>query len=419
MIQRPRICIDARLVPGFSGGIEQVVIGLAKGFSEIEDGHEEYFFLTYRNSQGWLAPYITGKCRLLPCRTDWNRSWKRYVSTRLPPVKRALEHLGNLVGRRAVPIPSSDGTVERTDMDLIHFPLQSAFLTQVPSIYHPHDLQHVHLPEYFSAYERLGRDLIYTTFSNQSRMVAVTSSWVREDVIRHLHIEAEKVQIVPLAPSTEAYGVPSCKEIEETRNKFDLPSDFAFYPAQTWPHKNHLALVEAAAILRKHRDLVIPLVFSGRLGGDYPEITKRVEYLGLANQVRFLGYVSPVELQSLYRLCRCVIIPTLFEAASFPLWEAFLAGAPTACSNVTSLPMQAGDAALIFDPYNSDDIAACLAKLWNDANLRRELAGRGHNKVNAFTWERTARHFRAHYRRILGCTLTEQDERFLQSQPLL
>ena len=107
----------------------------------------------------------------------------------------------------------------------------------------------------------------------------------------------------------------------------------------------------------------------------FQEIQKRTVRLGLSDQIHFLGFVSSLELQCLYRLCRCVVIPTRFEAASFPLWEAFYAGSPAACSNVTSLPKQAGNSAMIFDPENTMEMAGIIQRLWADEKLRRKFDG--------------------------------------------
>lgn len=419
MTSRPRICIDARLEPGFSGGIEQVVIGLARGLSSLSDGDEEYYFLTYPGTDEWLAPYISDSCHLLHNKRSWQHTCRRTVASRFPLAKKVLERVGSLAVERAISIPKSNGTIEHAGIDLMHFTFQAAFLTDIPSIYHPHDLQHIHLPEYFSEYERQGRTIIYKRFSDQARMVACSSSWVRQDLVDHLDIPYEKIGVIPLAPSTEVYTVPSSKELASVRNKFDLPEAFAFYPAQTWPHKNHLGLIEAVAILRDRLSLHIPLVFTGRKSDCYPSLEKRVNELDLAEQVRFLGFISPLELQSLYRLCRCVIIPTKFEAASFPLWEAFLAETPTACSNITSLPRQAGDAALTFDPADKNEIATCLHRLWKDGELRTSLVARGKKNVGRFTWKKTALGFRAHYRRILGLELTNEDNAILNAEPIL
>ena len=414
-----RICIDARLESGFSGGIEQVVAGLAQGLSSLSDGDEEYYFLTYPGLDEWLAPYIGGSCYLLHDKRSWSHAWRRTVASRFPMVRKILEKAGALAVEKAISIPVSSGIIERAGIDLMHFTFQAAFLTDVPSIYHPHDLQHIHLPEYFSDYERRGRTIVYKRFSDQASMVAVSSSWVRQDLEEHLNIPHEKISVVPLAPSTEAYAVPSPEELVSVKAKYDLPEAFAFYPAQTWSHKNHLGLIEVAAMLRDRQGLHIPLVFSGRKGDYYHSLEKRISELDLSGQVRFLGFVTPLELQSLYKLCRCVIIPTKFEAASFPLWEAFLAEAPTACSRVTSLPRQAGNAAMIFDPADTDEMATCLHRLWKEDELRTSLVKRGKTNVSRFTWKRTALGFRAHYRRILCLELTNEDNAILSAEPIL
>ncbi len=415
----PRICIDARLESGQAGGIEQVVIGLANGLSALVDGDERYVFLCYPGADDWLTPHLGPNCEVLHTRKSWQKQLRRSVARRYPGLKRRLEAIAGLSVNRAVNIPASNGDVEAASIDLVHFTLQAAFLTEIPSIYHPHDLQHIHLPEYFSDYEKRGRSLVYQRFCEQADRVAVASSWVKKDVEKHLGIAADKLCVVPLAPSTAAFDEPNAETLKRVRDSFGLPEAFAFYPAQTWPHKNHLGMIRAAARLRREQGIQIPLVFSGRKTEYHDQLQRELRRLGLEDQVKFLGFVSPEELRSLYCLCRCVVIPTRFEAASFPLWESFLAGAPTACANVTSLPRQAGDAALVFDPDDETDIADCMRRLWQDEDLRDTLAARGRASVSRFTWNNTARRFRAHYRQMLARGLTDDDRALLAAEPLL
>jgi glycosyltransferase involved in cell wall biosynthesis len=319
-----------------------------------------------------------------------------------------------------VTLSHSDGTIEREGVDLMHFIMQRAFFTRVPSIYHPHDLQHVHLPEFFSPREWAKRDRMLRGFCEQAAAVSCTSSWVKRDLVRQFGLSDTKVAIVELAGALSAYPTPVADDLADARRKFDLPEDgFVFYPAQTWPHKNHVALLEALAIIRERHGVTIPLVSSGNRTEHFAAIQKKIDELRLGGAVRFPGFVSPLELQCLYRLCRCVAIPTLFEAASGPMNEAFMAGAPVACSNVTSLPEQAGDAALVFDPRKPAEIADAVWRLWSDEGLRQTLAERGRSNVSRFTWRRTARHFRAWYRKIGRRVLTDEDRALLTAKPML
>lgn len=409
-----RVCIDARLRSGEAGGIEQVVVGLAHGLSKLTDGNEEYIFLTYQEETAWLEPYIGGSCRIVPVAdTD---GWTRKV-TSIKPIRKALYRYGHLLGSRMVEVAVSDGTVERLGVDLMHFTRQKAFRTKVPSIYHPHDLQHLHLPECFSKLEIMSREARYRAYCHQAVMVAVASSWTRADLIEQYGLSQEKVRVIPLAAPVEAYPVPSNEVMQDVRTRFRLPDDFIFYPAQTWEHKNHLGLLTALSVLRRQESLRIPLVCSGKCTDFFPWIMKKTHELGLDDQVQHVGFVSPVQLQALYRLCRAVVIPSCFEAGSFPVWEAFHAGAPVACSNVTSLPDQAGDAAVLFDPGRTSDIARAIGKVWNDEKLRQVLAEKGRRRVAQFTWVRTASLFRAHYRRLVNSLLTEADKALIALEP--
>lgn len=409
------MCIDARLEAG-AGGVRQVVIGLAHGLSRIGDGSEEYMFLVHEGETSYLEPYVAGPARFLalPPKPD-APSWRRLARAARSRLNEAVPAGRLLWGkvpaslfRPAVPNPS-DGRIEQAGADVMHFTAQEAFLTNVPSIYHPHDLQHLHLPQFFSARERRDREILYRAFCEQARMVAVSSTWTKWDVVRHYGLPDVKVRVVPLAPPIAAYPVPTEQDLRAVRERLALPEVFLLYPAQTWPHKNHLGLVEALAALRSAHGINAHLVCPGTQNAYFPIIERRVRELDLAGQVHFVGFVSPLELQVLYRLCRAAVIPTRFESASFPIWEAFLAGAPVACSNVTALPEQAGDAALTFDPGRPEEMAVAIARLWTDGALRAQLASRGRERVRRLTWERTARIFRAHYRRIGGRALTAED----------
>jgi glycosyltransferase involved in cell wall biosynthesis len=413
-----RIAVDARLKSGLSGGVESVVIGLASGLSRLKDGHEEYLFLANEGDEDWIRPHLVEPARLLLVpgqpRNDMSATLRGNLKRAFPTLasawRRRFSHPGP---------PMSDGSIERAGALVMHFTSQHGFRTTVPSIYHPHDLQHIHLPEFFTEEQREWREVWYRTLCEQAEMVAVASSWTKSDVERHYGLPPGKVQVVPLAPPTAEYAQPTDAQVADVAARLSLPDSYVLYPAQTWAHKNHLGLLNALAELRNREGLVLHLVAPGHQNEFFPEIVRRVSELGIGDQVHWLGFVSPVELQDLYRRARCVVVPSRFEAASGPLWEAFLAGSPAACSNVTSLPEQAGDAALVFDPDDAGQLVSVLRRLWVDEDLRSQLAIAGRRRVAAFTWDRTARIFRAHYRRIAGRALTDEEKLLLASPPPL
>jgi glycosyltransferase involved in cell wall biosynthesis len=118
--------------------------------------------------------------------------------------------------------------------------------------------------------------------------------------------------------------------------------------------------------------------------------------------VRFPARVSNNELEGLWALARAFVFPSLYEGFGLPVLEAMARGVPAACSDASSLPEVAGDAALLFDPHDESVIAEALRRLLNDPALRESLRTRGLARVAEFTWERTARLTLESYRHALG-----------------
>ncbi len=406
-----RVGIDARRVrEGFAGGVEQVVIGLAYGLSSLDDGDEEYFFLTAPSDPHWIAPYLSGRCQVLPVSEahDLPR-WRQRLSN-VTPLRMAWEMISPIIGPGTIPIARSDGTIERAALDVMHFTQQGAFLTNVPNIYMPWDLQHRHLPQYFSRRTRLARDVTYRTFCARADAVAVTTHWGRRDLIDAYELPDERVCVVPGASVLSAYAAPSADDFSRVRREYGLPETFILFPAQTFPHKNHLVLLEALAVVRDRHGVRVPLVTTGFQNDFFPQICAHADSLGLRSQTHFLGFVPPGDLRALYQSARCLVFPSAFEGWGLPVVEAFAEGVPVACSDATTLPEVAAGAALLFPPDDVAAVADSVIRLWTDAALREKLARKGRERASELSWTHTARIFRAHYRRIAGRALGDTDE---------
>jgi glycosyltransferase involved in cell wall biosynthesis len=311
------------------------------------------------------------------------------------------------------PLASSDGTIERAGLDVMHFTMQNGFLTGVPSIYQPWDLQHLHLPEFFTAAQREWRERTYRAYCDQAALVVVASNWVKRDVAAQYGVAPERIAVVNVPPPTAAYSEPTPKEVRTIARRLRLPGGFVYYPAQTWPHKNHVRLLEALGLLRD-QGIVVPLVCSGLPNEGLGQVAATADRLGLADDVQFLGFLEPKAVQVLYRTARALVFPSLYEGWGLPIVEAFQAGLPVACSNVTSLPELVDDAALVFDPYDPGAMAASIRSVWTDDALAAELAERGREVIRRFDWHRTALTMRAHYRKVAGQGLKPEDLTLLE-----
>jgi glycosyltransferase involved in cell wall biosynthesis len=297
---------------------------------------------------------------------------------------------------------------------VLHFPTQAFFVCALPTIYNPHDLQHLHYPQFWNAWEIGQREVMYRAGCHYSNTVVVGSARIKQDVVRQYAVHPDKVQIIPWAPPTAQYPEVSVATMQDARLRLSLPEVFAFYPAVTWPHKNHLRLFQAMASLRDRRGLIVNLVCSGaRWEPHWPQIENAVAAYHLESQVRFLGYVSEADLRAVYHHAQFLILPTLFEADSCPIHEAWSEGLPVASSNHTALPDQVGDAALQFDALDVEAVADALYRMTTDSALRSDLVARGYRRVGDFDWTRTAKAYRAVYRRAARVRLTDEDRALL------
>lgn len=403
---RLRVAIDARVTPGAAGGIAQAALSLVRALGQLETDETEYLVVVQdQRGVDFIEPAIGPSQRLV-------LRGPEAVSFLTRATRRASRQLGR-GSAAASGLPASDGFYEGLGVDVVHFPHQAFLPTALPSVYNPHDLQHLHYPQFFSEESLAWREAVYEPACRLATTVIVSSQWVKDDVVSNYGIEPGRVQIVPWGPPTSGYDRPSDDDCRAIVAGLGIVEPYVFYPAVPWPHKNHLALLEALVALRDDRGLVVRLACSGSLDADHwPVVRDAVDRLGLGSQVTFLGYVSDSELRALYVCAQAMVMATLFESDSFPIFEAWLDGVPVVCSDVTSLPDQVGDAGLVFPP-TAEGIAAALARIATEPALRQQLSARGRERLADYSWERTARAYRAVYRRAAGHPLTEREELLL------
>ncbi len=385
-----KIAINARLDPASGvGGVESVLIGLVKALGQLTDGDEEYVIVTNARHPRWIEAYLGPNQRIVTepsgdFATDGRK--KRDAATL---VRKEARRFLRKLNPEPPPFPTpriSNGFIESLGCDVVHFPYQHFEICALPSLYNPHDLQHRHFPQFFTPEGWIKKDVEYRSGCEMATNVVVTSQWVKDG--RRAPVQRASVESFGHSFRHADAGLHAPRAGRGRRDAREVwtAEAFAFYPAMTWPHKNHLRLLEALARLKKEHGLVVPLVCTGNRGSFWPKIEESIAKLGLGTQVHFPGLVSREELQSIYRSCTFVVVPSLFEAASGPVLEAWNAGAAVTCSNVTSLPHQVGDAGILFDPTDVAAMADAVRRMFTEPKLRQELAARGQRRLRDFHW---------------------------------
>lgn len=256
-------------------------------------------------------------------------------------------------------------------IDILHVPRQHspAYDLKYPVVISMHDIQHFHFPEFFTPLERIYKSVRYYTTIREADHIIVSFNHVKNDLKKYFkHCKTNiSVCAVPLNEDWLSDSTPH----EELKKKYKLPEVFILTPAATWEHKNHLAVLEALHIL-KQEGFDVFWVSTGHKTTFYKEIKQRIENLNLHEHVLFTGVVSDGDLRGLYSLASLVVIPTLYEAGSGPLFEAMRYNVPVICSNVTSLPETINNADFIFNPLNTLEIANFIKKGLTDNVFRQK-----------------------------------------------
>ncbi len=217
-----------------------------------------------------------------------------------------------------------------------------------------------------------------------------------DEIARSLSVPRARIHVTPLGVRAPT-AVPGSERA--VRAELDLgDSRVVLCVAQMHPYKNHHRLLRALPALDDDVMLVLP----GFSTPHESELRALAQELGIADRVRLPDWLSDGSLAGLYALSSAFVLPSLVEGFGLPVLEAMLRGVPVACSNTSSLPEVAGDAALLFDPENQEEVTAAIRQLLEDRALAERLIVRGRERAAQFTWERTGAASLAGYRRALA-----------------
>ena len=262
-----------------------------------------------------------------------------------------------------------------------------------------HDLIYARFPEAHSGIRDHGMRVLVPLAVRRSDRVIVDSDSTRQDLVELLGTSPGRIDVVPLGMGSPRRRDPLPQA--ELRERLELGDRrVALSLSAKRPHKNLAALLGALALMDEASRPV--LVVPGYATWHEAELRERAAALGVERDVRFLGWLSGEELEGLWALAEVFVYPSLYEGFGLPVLEAMERGVPVACSNASSLPEVAGDAALLFDPHDEVAIASALERLLSDPAEATRLRTLGLEQATRFSWERTARLTLESYRRVLG-----------------
>lgn len=277
----------------------------------------------------------------------------------------------------------------KTSADLFHAPhYVFPFGLKLPLVVTVHDLIHLKFPQYFSTHKRAYARWMFRRVGRKARMILAVSECTRKDLIEILGLPPSKVFVTYVGVNQRYFQSPSEDKVRHFRQEYDLPAEYLLYVGNLKPHKNVSGLITAWA--RLPASVCPALVVVGARIDQYESLKSQVQQLDKESEVVFLGSLSDDMMVPLYKCAAAYVQPSWYEGFGSPPLEAMASGVPLAVSNRGSLPEITADAALVFDPADSEAMTAALEKLLTDWGLREELIRKGFERARQFTWKEVA-----------------------------
>ena len=302
--------------------------------------------------------------------------------------------------------------IRQSGVDLCHFTnAQAPLLPGVPFVLTIHDASLFLYSQYHPRTRLLAMRSLLPALARRAAAIITVSQQAKQELAHVLKIAPAKIFVVHEAAPEHFQPVVDPHQRAALRQKYRLPPRFLLHVGTLEPRKNLDRLVRALAQVRRY-GYPHPLILAGPPGWHMEEFMSRVAAYGMADRVRYLGYVPLVDLPALFSCAELFVYPSLYEGFGLPLVEAMACGTPVLTSNLPTIVEVCGDAAWLVDPYDETALAAGVSDLLADAGRRRDLRQRGLARAAEFSWRRAARETAVVYRRVLPAPapcLAEQD----------
>ncbi len=262
----------------------------------------------------------------------------------------------------------------------------SSSIPQLPVLY---DINFEHQPKDLKWQNRLYFGYFFRRFVKKAIRIATISEYSRQDIASFYSIPVGKIDNVSCGING-SFAPVDADTVAATRQRFTNGKPYFFFVGSMHPRKNIARLIEAYSLFREQSATDIKLVLAGALWWSKSIIETAYNNSRFKADIIFTGRLSEPDLKQVLGSALALSFVPIFEGFGLPIVEAMQSEVPVLCSNTSSMPEVAGDAAVIVDPYDTAAIAAGMLRLSGDASLREALVQRGKKQKEQFTWDRTA-----------------------------
>ena len=385
-------CVKVR--PSYVGGVNSYTFGLIDGLLEVNHGNTICIFVCRKNQHLFRKYQDHKNVQVIRAEND----------SILTLIKKAIKALSIYIGNRSLFRVVNDllfrnvARAINNNSDIIYIPttLLDYFSYEKPVVLSMHDIQFVHFPEHFSKRSLIYGRILFDLSARYADCFQASSNFIKDDLLKHFpNLRGDQIVVIP-----EGVNVTEFRERHETPSiceKYGLPEDFLFFPAQLWKHKNHITVLKALNILRNN-GLRVPLVMTGQKYAAAEEIFDYIKGNDLTD-VYYLGVVPFRDLVALYQRASYLITAVLYESSSLPILEAAAAGTPIIASKTPpNVEMSNVLSINLFDPLDENELAGLIDKLWKNEKISAKQIQHNKEHIQYYSWENAAARYLEFFR---------------------
>jgi len=357
-----RIGIDCHTIGSRSGGNENYTANLVRALLQIDQRNEYRLYVTHPSPD-------------LP------------VLARAPNVTIVPLPVHAPVVRIPFAMPAE---LYRHPVDVLHVQYISPPFGRTPVVNMVHDLGHFYAPQFFPRLEVWRQRLLLPRSIRRAARVLTGSVYWRDAIMEAFGVPPDRIGVTYPGVSDDFHRVGG-KELTDVLARHEIVGPYLVCVGNIQPRKNLRGVLDALALLKRDEGIPHRLVIVGRAAWLYKDVFTRVHELGLEDDVRFTSYVPYADLPALYSGADALVYPSFFEGFGSPPVEAMACGTPVVVSTRPAFPEILGDAAVMVEPAEPEDIARGIRQILRDPAFRDGLIARGYERARRYRWEETAR----------------------------
>jgi glycosyltransferase involved in cell wall biosynthesis len=356
------IGLDARPTQGPFTGDATYWRGLIEGLSRVESADEFIIYLDAQMPEPEIDVTRSMRTRLLAA--CCSRVWSAWT------FPRALRQDGVEVAHVQYTIPP---------------------FMPCPTVTTIQDISFKRFPRFFGLKDRLILDLGVRWARSAAARIIVPSEHTKKEIVQLYRVDPDKISVIHLGVDRRFEPVDRDQARQIAAERYGIRSPYVLTVGVIQPRKNLGRLLDGFAGLKGIRQTNHKLVIVGKPGWKETNLQRRIDELGLGEDVIFTGYVPREDLPALYSGADAFVYPSVYEGFGLPPLEAMACGTPVITGNRSSLPEVVGEAGIMVDPYDAEAFARAMANVLSSESLRNEMSALGIARAAKFTWDETAR----------------------------